>query len=191
MRFLLIAIILVIISYQYLKTTWKDFISENELTELITEIKLSEKLPIEFYALYEKEYPNSLNYSYDKILIKNLFTKENYKSPSSILSIMSRYPFRNYKDSRLIKPREYILSSKLEENVTQKECLNWIVKNYDFTTGNKGIYKASEFYFHKEFKSLNEKEMAGIIILMKNPRFYNPFRRKEKFKEKVNELINK
>ncbi len=147
---LIIGTILIIVSYQYLKTTWKEFISEKELTELISEIKSSEELPNEFYNLYEKEYPNSLKYGYKRILFKNIISKKRYKSPSSIASLMSKYPFKNTNHLRIIKLNEYILSSKLEEKVSQKECLNWIAKKFDFTYGIIGINNASEFYFQKK-----------------------------------------
>ena len=190
-RVIIIGIFIVLIGYQYLKTTWKKFITEKQLIELISEIKSSKDLPNRFYELYDKEYPKSLDYSTNKLLLKNLFSKEKYNSPSITASIISGFSTNHNRDSRLTKPREYILSLKLEEETTQKQCLNWVTEKYDFTNRIIGIENASMFYFQKDLEKLNDEELTKLIVIMINPSLYNPSRRKELFENKVKELMKK
>lgn len=190
-RLILIGIFIILIGYQYLKTTWKNIITEKQLVELIFEIESSKELPNRFYELYDKEYPKALDYNTNRLLMKNLFSKQQYNSPSMNASRLSSFAFKNNSDNRLTKPREYILSLKLEEYTSQRQCLNWLAEKYDFVNEITGIYNASRFYFQKDIEKLNDEELTGLIVLMINPSLYNPKRRKELFETKVKELMEK
>ena len=48
-----------------------------------------------------------------------------------------------------------------------------------------------EDYYQKKASQFNERELAGIIIIMQNPSLYNPIKRKEKFDNSVNILLKR
>jgi membrane carboxypeptidase/penicillin-binding protein PbpC len=98
-------------------------------------------------------------------LISNDFTK----SPSLLAAMISEHS-RQDKDSTMIANRKaYTLAWKLEEETTQKECLNWVLENYKFDLYIHGITEVANFYYKKEVTALNDKELGDIIALMRKP----------------------
>ena len=181
---LLIAIMLLAGSYYYLKSTWKDNLTKTELKTIIHDIKTAKKLPERFYELYEKEYPHSLTYGMKKQLFFSVWDKRNISIP--VLQLSKIYS----KGRKQTKTASYAIALKLEEETTQKECLNRLLEKFDFLNSQIGIEKASKFYFNKKVSELNDKEIAGIIVLMKNPVIYNPLKHKELFDKQVLEILN-
>ena len=83
------------------------------------------------------------------------------------------------------------LAVKLEDDVTQKECINWIVSNYDFLENQIGISNASKFYYKKDISKLSDAEMATLALIFKNSSLYNPKRNPDGMKKLVSELLMK
>jgi hypothetical protein len=89
---------------------------------------------------------------------------------------------------------ELIYSLKIEKEFTSEECLKTLFLNCDYLHGNIGIKNASKYYFKKEFEDLNQREKLTLIVMFQNPSLYNPIRRPEKVKMKVDlfeKIINK
>ncbi len=188
---LVVITILVTGIYFYTKNYWKYFTTEEKVSELIFEIKKAEKLPEIFYEIYEVENPNSLTYDLNRQMFNSLYDSKFIKPPSSFVAVMFR-EFWNEKSSfHRFKVREISLSWKIESSTTQKECLNWVLEIFDFNNGAKGINQASIKYFEKHISELNKREVASLIIIMKNPALYNPIRRKELVERKVDTLMGK
>jgi hypothetical protein len=179
------AFVFLVGSYFYVKSTWSEKITTTELEKIVYEIKTAEKLPERFYELYEKEYPNSLTYDLEKQIFLSLLSDKRISIPSLDLCRMQRYSSIHSG----ISP--YLIAAKVEESTNQRECLNRVLEKFDFLNLQIGIENASRFYFNKEILDLNDKEIVGIIVLMKNPSLYNPLRRKELFDKEILELMNK
>ena len=62
---------------------------------------------------------------------------------------------------------ESSLTWKIEEFTNQKQCLNWIARNFEFYYNNTGIEEASLFFYKKTFKELNAVEIASLIVSLK------------------------
>ncbi len=159
----------VFLGYHYLKTTSDDFISDDELEEFIARVEFADKLPERFYELYEEAYPDALSTSLNKQLVKGVFSENYIKSPSILASTISKFSRVEGDSTRISRKKAYILAWKLEEKMSQKECLNWALHNYQFTVDFKGVNRISQFYFTKPLQSLNDKELKDIIRLMKKP----------------------
>lgn len=166
-------------------------ISDKNINKLITEIKTSESLSKEFYSLYETEYPGSLSYSYNSVVFKAIFTDKNIVSPIAKASCMYLNSNKVYERNHLLKQNEISLSLKLDDKVSSYECLNWLVYNDYNWYKHKTAKKFMEDYYIKNFKSFSTNEMAGLILHMKNPSLYNPYKRKERFESAVNFLVKK
>ena len=66
---LIVITLLIIGIYIYTKNYWKKFSTEEKISELVIEIKRAEKLPEEFYEIYEIENPNSLTYNLNRQIL--------------------------------------------------------------------------------------------------------------------------
>ena len=80
---------------------------------------------------------------------------------------------------------------KLENNTTQRQCLNWIIKETDFGYGTTGMDSAAKYFFKKELSELNDREIATLVVMLKNTSLFNPIRRKKLVDTKVNNLMEK
>ena len=188
---LLLGILLSAIVYYNYKNSWKGFISNNELNNLITQIKKSDSLPNLFYDLYNVKNSNTLERDITYSSIKNLFSEEYYPTPSSWVAKMNDYIYVKNANSLVIKRNEYSLTWQIEDKTNQMECLNWIAKNFDFGYSNIGVESAATYYFKKDLRNLNSFEMACIIIMLDNPMLYNPKKRKDLLQDKANILLKK
>lgn len=171
--FILIGVFSSFLGYYYLKNSWENFVTEKELTEFVTKVKFAEELPDRFYELYEQDHPNILSYSLNRQIQNGLFSADFVKSPSLLAAMISDIS-RQDKDSRKISNRKaYTLAWKLEEETTQKECLNWALENYKFDLYIHGINELANFYFKKGVSELSGRELSDIIALMKKPSIVN------------------
>lgn len=157
------------IGYAYIRTNWSSFISENELTDFVTKIKYAEELPDRFYELYEEEYPEVLSKNLNSQLTHTFISGEFVKSPSILAASISDFGRRDSDSLRVSNRKVYSLAWKLEEETTQKECLNWVVNNYKFGYSIHGINDVAAFYYHKQVSELSDQELINVISLMKRP----------------------
>lgn len=166
---LIVAVSCPFLAHYYLKNSWDSFMTEKELTEYVTKLKYAEELPDRFYELYEEENPNILSYNLNRQIRNGLFSGKFTKSPSLLAAMISEIS-RQDKDSTKISNRKaYSLAWKLEEETTQKECLNWVMENYKFDLYIHGISEVANFYFRKGVWELNDRELRDVIALMKKP----------------------
>ena len=159
--------------YYYLRSTWNSFVTEKELTEFVTKVKFAKELPERFYELYEQEHPNILTSSLNQQIGSGLFSKDFIKSPSLLAAMISEYSRQDKDSTRLSNKKAYVLAWKLEEETTQKECLNWVLENYKFDLYIHGINEVSNFYFKKAIFDLSDRELQDIIALMQKPSIVN------------------
>lgn len=155
--------------YYYFKSTWESFVTEKELTEFVTKVKFAEELPDKFYELYEQEHPNILSYSLNQQIGRGLISNDFDKSPSLLAAMISDISRQDADSTKISNRKAYTLAWKLEEETTQKECLNWVLENYKFDLYIHGISEVANFYFKKGVSELNDRELSDVIALMKAP----------------------
>jgi hypothetical protein len=166
---IIITVSISVAGYFYLKSTWQELITDHELTELVTRIKFAEDLPDKFYELYEKENPDILSESLNKQIVTGFISNNFIKSPSLNAAMISEFSRKDGDSTRISNRKAYTIAWKLEEQTTQKECLNWVLDNYKFDLYIHGIKEISQFYYKKSVSELSEKELKDIILLMKKP----------------------
>ncbi len=84
----------------------------------------------------------------------------------------------------------FVLSWKLEKRVSQLECLNYIIQNFDFLYDQTGLEEASQFYFNSETTSLTSEQWMVLALMTKNPALYNPRRRPELIERTLNQYLD-
>lgn len=176
----------------YLHNLWTDYLTEEELVSLVADIKDAENVNERYYFYYDKLYPKTLEYSSNRMLLQSILTGKGSKTPNQIIPSY-RYSHKSNKSRNRLKSYLFSLAWKLERvGVTQKECLNWLLQNQGYLFGIKGVRNASQYYFEKELDSLNDKQIATLVLMTKNPRMYNPKREisKEKLEEGLKRLLN-
>jgi len=153
----------------YLKNTWDNFMSEKMLTEFVTKVKYANELPDRFYELYEEKHPDILSKNLNQQITSGLFSQHFTKSPSLLAAMISETSREDNDSTKISNRKAYTLAWKLEEETTQRECLNWVLENYKFDLYIHGIDEVANFYFKKGVADLEEKELADIIALMNKP----------------------
>lgn len=166
---LVIGVFGAILSCFYLKSTWKDIVSEDELTEFVQRVELADELPERFYVLYNQAYPDVFNRNLNEQVARGLFSKNFTKSPSVLAAMISKHSRKDNDSTRISDKKAYVLAWKLEDATSQKQCLNWVLDNYQFSVEFKGIKDIARYYFVKEVQYLTDKEIKDIIQLMKKP----------------------
>ena len=177
--------------YIFILNAWKFDFTEEEIKPYIAEIKQAEKLPDLFYELYNVDNGNSLEYGTLEYLTKNLLFIKTI-APSSVwiarLMYISKSEYRNY--PKILKV-ELSLATKIDKEISAKEQLNFIVQETNFAMDQIGLKSAAKFYFNKEVKELNSLEMAKLVVMLRNPSFFNPKRRLEKLNQEAELLLKK
>lgn len=187
----IIVLLLILAFYIFLLNAWKIDFTEEEIKPYITEIKQAEELPYLFYELYNLDNNNSLDFGTMEFLAKSLFYIKTSRPISVWLARMIYIP--KMKDRVFINrvKIELSLAMKIDRETLQKEQLNYLLNDLDFVNGQIGVKNASKFYFEKEITELTENEIASLIVMTRNPVFYNPKRRPEKLKNEVDKLLKK
>ena len=91
----------------------------------------------------------------------------------------------------LQKPIEWVIAVKLERTYTKEELIALYLNYFDFLHNSVGIKTATNTYFNKEPRDLNEVEAATLIGLCKNPSLFNHVRYHERSLNRRNVVLHK
>ena len=121
--------------------------------------------------------------------VNNRFLKGKKDCPCLDVIRVYGYPSLYLKNSSQIRNgiNEIIYANKIEKKFTQEDCLNFLFSSYDFTREIKGVEKASKYFFNKNLEELNQTEKINLILMVDNLGLYNPFRKNEVLKKKIEE----
>jgi penicillin-binding protein 1A len=87
------------------------------------------------------------------------------------------------------KLREYVLARKAEELLTKRRILEIYLNEVEWGDNIYGIEAASRFYLDKHATELTAGEAALLAGMLPNPRYYNPFKRPEKAKDRQERVL--
>lgn len=158
-------------------------LDKEHCAESVSLIKRSPTLPPRFYTLYNKVYPNTLNKNLWRFYAKAFLLARVYRDNNNIYREVS-YTLGYYRIKDFIPATFY-----LKDQVSPEQCLNCMMQRYDFLNNARGIRNASRFYYDKELEHLNDKEMIGLIVMIKNPSYFNKLRFPERHERKVKEIL--
>ncbi len=174
--------VLGIVFFQFLISDLNPSFDKTGTAELPTAVAKAKSLPQEFIDVYNDVNPikSTSGILYDWIRLK-------YGSvcPCLVVASMNHHLIR---EENRITGNRYWLSWKLERKVSQEDCLRYLVRHFNFLYGKNDIFKASEYYFNKEFANLETEEFATLVLMLKNSSLYNPKRRPELIMKRLKNL---
>jgi membrane peptidoglycan carboxypeptidase len=87
------------------------------------------------------------------------------------------------------KLREYVLAREAEELLTKRRILEIYLNEVEWGDDIYGIEAASRFYLDKHASELTAGEAALLAGMLPNPRYFNPFKRPEKAKDRQERVL--
>jgi len=87
------------------------------------------------------------------------------------------------------KLREFVLAGKAEELLTKRQILEIYLNEVEWGDDIHGIEAASRFYFDKHTSELSAAEAALLAGMLPNPRYYNPFKRPDKARQRQEQVL--
>ncbi len=87
------------------------------------------------------------------------------------------------------KIREFVLARRAEEILTKRQILEIYLNEVEWGENIYGIEAASRYYFDRHASELNAAQAALLAGMLPNPRYYNPFRRPDKARERQEQVL--
>ena len=87
------------------------------------------------------------------------------------------------------KLREFVLARQAEEVLTKRQILEIYLNEVEWGENVYGIEAASRFYFDKHALELTQAEAALLAGMLPNPRYYNPFKRPDKARQRQEQVL--
>ena len=87
------------------------------------------------------------------------------------------------------KVREFVLARRAEEVLTKRQILEIYLNEVEWGDGIYGIEAASRYYFDKHGEELSWAEAALLAGMLPNPRYYDPFKRPEKARQRQEQVL--
>jgi penicillin-binding protein 1A len=87
------------------------------------------------------------------------------------------------------KLREFVLAQRAEELLTKRQILEIYLNEVEWGENVYGIEAASRYYFDKHAPELTQAEAALLAGMLPNPRYYNPFKRLDKARQRQEQVL--
>ncbi|MFT4664801.1 MAG: hypothetical protein ACI8YQ_002192 [Polaribacter sp.] len=179
---ILIGLILVGLYTVYLFSRFNTNINQQSVIKLISSIKESKKHDKGLIKMYDRIHDNSLS----KSALNHLIEWSSGKHSNHPCFEVVRNSFINTRHD--LAENDFAITIRIEKELSQTDCLNYLLEKQNFLYGTKGVEEAAEFYFNKRLENLHDDQLIGLIIMMENPSLYNPKRRKKLLDEKIMEM---
>ena len=108
---------------------------------------------------------------------------------STITQQMIKNVFLSKEKTISRKLREYVLARKAEEILTKRQILEIYLNEVEWGENIYGIEAASRYYLDKHASELTIGEAALLAGMLPNPRYYNPFKRPNKARDRQERVL--
>lgn len=101
---------------------------------------------------------------------------------------------------KILHPRKRTLWAKwiegfeahsLEKKFSKSEILNFYINQVPYGAKRRGIKQAATYYFDRDLETLSEKEMLALIVIIRSPKWYDPFKNLQKLNARIEELAER
>lgn len=173
----------------FLRNTSLLIAKQSDIDHYVLEGKGFTHMPDRFYEVFTSYYPYSLNNSTTMQCFLAVIPWQHTFIPA--LRSAENSPFYNCNgecNTTLINLNAYRLAYELEEQITQKEFLNHLLYHFKFA-GDRNITEMGWHYFNKQIIEFDDRDIVGVIVLLKDPIGYDPDKYPKKFRERVTEIM--
>lgn len=87
------------------------------------------------------------------------------------------------------KVREFVLARQAEELLTKRQIMEIYLNEVEWGENIYGIEAAGRFYFDKRVNELTGAEAALLAGMLPNPKYYNPFKRQDKARQRQEQVL--
>ena len=179
----ILLMIVLLAGYLFFRFGGYIFIKSDIKNNIVSNIQNSEQLPAELLEMYNQVYDKPLENSYLRYILNSFGNKSDNTCTckESVLLHQADLPDNNniYK---------ILLISYLEDFVSPKECLQFNF-HYGFHIKDcEGINEISKFYYNLDISELDKNQMLELIVMYKNPAYFDKNRRPEILKKQVDKL---
>jgi membrane peptidoglycan carboxypeptidase len=87
------------------------------------------------------------------------------------------------------KLREFVLARRAEEVLTKLQILEIYLNEVEWGENIHGIEAAARYYFDKHASELTASESALLAGMLPNPRYYSPFKRMDKARQRQEQVL--
>jgi penicillin-binding protein 1C len=101
---------------------------------------------------------------------------------------------------KILHPRKRTLWSKwlegfeaqaLNKKMSKEAILTFYINQIPYAANRKGVKQASLYYFNRDISTLNEREMLALIVIIRSPRWYDPFKYLKRLNTKIEDLASR
>ena len=129
-----------------------------------------------------------------RVLYGYLFDEKELRGASTITQQLIKNSLLSRDQTLTRKTKESLMAILLELSYEKKFILerymNTVYLAQQGSTAFHGFASGSLYYFNKDVSSLNLKEMATLIALLKGPSYYNPANFPDRLKRRVEMILS-
>lgn len=107
-------------------------------------------------------------------MIDNVSSQKIVSGGSTITQQLARILFLDNSKTITRKYKEYNYAKRLENSLTKNQILEAYINNVFFGKNLYGLEEASEYYYSKEAKYLNDSEIISLFAMLKSPNTFYP-----------------
>jgi membrane peptidoglycan carboxypeptidase len=154
----------------FVSTNWKNYYTETEIQEFVSEIDNSQSLPANIYEAYELVNPNQLNKEISDMensLIWSLIVGEadELSTIHQCNCINAAERFKNRFPTKYHSLSWLFLGHALEQGTSELKCFDYLYSRY--------LGKLSNQHFNRPLDELTFNEAAELVILSEQPAHYS------------------
>ena len=129
-----------------------------------------------------------------RVLYGYLFDEKELRGASTITQQLIKNSLLSRDQTLTRKTKESLMAILLELSYEKKFILerymNTVYLAQQGSTAFHGFASGSLYYFNKDVSSLNLKEMATLVALLKGPSYYNPANFPDRLKKRVEMILS-
>jgi membrane peptidoglycan carboxypeptidase len=129
-----------------------------------------------------------------RVLYGYLFDEKELRGASTITQQLIKNSLLSREQTLTRKTKESLMAILLELSYDKKFILerymNTVYLAQQGSTAFHGFASGSLYYFNKDVSSLNLKEMATLVALLKGPSYYNPANFPDRLKRRVEMILS-
>ncbi len=155
-----------LVTYCYIKTNWKNYYTEEEIQNYVSEINKAPRLNNTFYCIYDKLFYNERHQSiteiYGKAVLRKIFGFKYPRQTSWAIAVTYYLPHK-----KGIEYGSFKLAWALEKYTTPEKC-------FDFAMNSQNQYQRLRDSTYKDITHLSDTiEIIEYLERENRPTYYN------------------